>query len=99
MNCQRLHIDGKNYSQNQSCYLFKNLWHEILKFGKNFEQAWGWGNLLGDGVDLLGDGGNLLSDGGDLLGDGGNLLGDGGNLKLNQRLEIRKCDWPTNGHG
>ena len=48
------------------------------------------GNLLGDGVDLLGDGVNLLSDGGD-------LLGDGGNLKLNQRLEIRKCDQRTNG--
>ena len=28
-------------------------------------------------------------------GDGGDLLGDGGNLKLNQRLEIRKCDQPT----
>ena len=25
MNCQRLHIDGKKYSPNQSCYLFQNL--------------------------------------------------------------------------
>ena len=27
MNCQRLHIDGKKYSRNQSCYFFQNLWH------------------------------------------------------------------------
>ena len=27
MNCQRLHIDGKKYSRNQSCHFFKNLQH------------------------------------------------------------------------
>lgn len=27
MNCQRLHIDGKKYSRNQSCYFFQNLRH------------------------------------------------------------------------
>ena len=52
--------------------------------------------VMTDGGDLLGDGVNLLGDGGNLLSDGGDLLGDGGNLKLNQRLEIRKCDQPTN---
>ena len=30
MNCQRLHIDGKKYSRNQSCYFFQNLRHVFL---------------------------------------------------------------------
>ena len=65
---------------------------------------------LGDGVDLLGEGVDLLGEGVDLLGDGVDLLGDGGDprsiavgsskttvsQKGNQRLEIRKCDRPTN---
>ena len=64
---------------------------------------------LGDGVGLLGEGVDLLGEGVDLLGDGVDLLGDGGDLRSNaggaskttvaqkgdQRLEIRKCDGPT----
>ena len=65
---------------------------------------------LGDGVDLLGEGVDLLGEGVDLLGDGVDLLGDGGDprsiaggsskttvaQKGDQRLEIQKCDGPTN---
>ena len=67
-------------------------------------------DLLGDGVDLLGEGVDLLGEGVDLLGDGVDVLGDGGDprsiavgskttiaQKGDQRLEIRKCDGPTNG--
>merc|ERR1711978_521036 len=61
-------------------------------------------DLLGEGVDLLGEGVDLLGDGVDLLGDGGDPRSiAGGSSKTtvaqkgDQRLEIRKCDGPTNG--
>ena len=64
---------------------------------------------LGDGGDLLGEGVDLLGEGVDQLGDGVDLLGDGGDprstavvsskttvaQKGDLRLEIRKCDGPT----
>ena len=59
---------------------------------------------FGDGVDLLGEGVDLLGDGVDLLGDGGdprNIAGGSSKTtvaqKGDQRLEIRKCDGPTDG--
>ena len=68
---------------------------------KNFYlQFW---KKLGDGVDLLGEGVDLLGEGVDLLGDSVDPRSiAGGSSKTtvaqkgDQRLEIWKCDGPTN---
>ena len=82
----------------------------MRKDGEKLRKSWGKvekklrkvGNLLVDGVDLLGEGVDSLGDGVDLLGDGGDPRSiAGGSSKTtvaqkgDQRLEIRKCDGPT----